>query len=174
MAFVTILPARYEVGDPVTADLIGDIVGDLNDHESRIDSVEASNKKIEIFKYLILNGSSFSTATGLDYYRAEDNITVTKVAIQIFEKNGVVSGTLEVDVKKSVTDLNSGSFTTIMTTKPSLNYATAVDYQESTNQVINVSSASINAGEYFRLDITSTPSGAGGVAPKFLVTVYGE
>jgi len=174
MAFVTINPAAIEVGDPVTADLLTKIKNNEDDHESRINSVEASNKKIEIFKYLILNGSSFSTATGLDYYRAEDTITVTKVAIQIFEKNGVVSGTLELDVKKSVTDLNSGSFTTIMTTKPSLDFSTAVDYQESTNQVINVASSTISPGQYFRLDITSTPSGSGGVAPKFLITVYGE
>ena len=174
MPFVIIAPARYEVGDPVTADLIGDMVGDLNDHESRIDSVETSIKKIEVFKYLLLNGSSFSTATGLDYYRAEDSFTITKVAIEIFEKNGVSSGILEIDVKKSVTNKNSGSFTTIMTTKPSINYATAVDNQESSNQVINVSSATITPGQYLRLDITSTPSGAGGVAPKFLITVYGE
>jgi hypothetical protein len=174
MPFVTINPAAIEVGDPVTADLLTKIKNNEDDHETRIDSLEATNKKIEVFKYLILNGSSFSTATGLDHYRAEDSFTVTKVAIQIFEKNGVSSGSLEIDVKKSVTNLNGASFSTIMTTKPSINFATASDYDESTNQVINTLNASVTAGQYLRLDITSTPSGASGVAPKFLVTVYGE
>lgn len=174
MTYTTIIAARYEVGDPVTADLVGDIVNNLDNLNVRVDNVEATNKKIEIFKYLFLNGSSFSTATGLDYYRAEDTFTVTKVAIEIFEKNGVTSGILEVDVKKSVTNKDGASFSTIMTTKPSLNYATAVDYQESSNQVINTLNASVTAGQYLRLDITSTPSGAGGIAPKFLITVYGE
>ena len=174
MPFVTINPAAIEVGDPVTADLLTKIKNNEDDHETRIDSLEATNKKIEVFKYLILNGSSFSTATGLDYYRAEDNFSVTKVAIQIFEKNGVSSGSLEIDVKKSVTNLDGTSFSTIMTTKPSISFATASDYDESTNQVINVLNSGITAGQYLRLDITSTPSGAGGVAPKFLITVYGE
>ena len=171
MTFVTIAPARYEVGDPVTADLVSDIVEDLNDLNTRTDSLETTNKKIDIFKFMLLNGSSFSTATGLAYYRAEDNFTITKGAIQIFEK-GSLAGTLELDVKKSTTNLDGPSFTTIFTTKPAIVYASAADYDESTNQVINSSSAIITAGDYLRLDITSAPTG--GVIPKILVTVYGE
>lgn len=171
MAYVTINAAAIEVGDPVTADLLAKIKANEDDLNTRVDSLEATNKKIEVFKFMLLNGSSFSTATGLAYYRAEDNFTITKGAIQIFEK-GSLAGTLEFDVKKSVTDLDGTSFTTIFTTKPSIVYASAADYDESTNQVINSSSAIITAGDYLRLDITSAPTG--GVVPKALVTVYGE
>lgn len=172
MAFTPINSTSIEVGDALKKELFDLVKTNLDDHETRINSVEATAKKIDVFKFLLLNGSSFSTATGIAYYRAEDDFTITKGAIQIFEK-GILTGFVEIDIKKSTTDMDNASFTSIFTTKPKITYASAVDYQESTNQVLNSSMTSIVSGNYLRLDITITPTNTG-VIPKLFITSYGE
>lgn len=171
MSYTSISSSSIEVGDALKKELFDLIKGDLDDHETRLNSVEATVKKIDVFKFLLLNGSSFSTATGLAYYRAEDDFTLTKGAIQIFEK-GSLAGFLEIDIKKSTTDLDGASFSSVYTTKPKITYSTASNYDESTNQVFDVSAIDIQAGDYLRLDITIAPTG--GVIPKIFITSYGE
>ena len=171
MAYTSINSASIEVGDSLKKELFDLIKTDLDDHEARINSLEATAAKVDIFKFLLLNGSSFSTATGLAYYRAEDTFTITKGAIQIFEKNGG-AGSIEIDIKVSTTDLNGTSFTSIFTTKPKLIYASIADYAESTNQVFDATKINIVPGDYLRLDVTIVPTS--GVLPKLLITSYGE
>jgi hypothetical protein len=172
MAFTQIDSASLDVGDPLKKELFDLIRSNEIDLNSRLNSVESTAKKIDIFKFLLLNGSSFPTATGIAYYRAEDDFTITKGAIQIFEK-GTLTGSVEVDIKKSTTDLDGVSFSSVFTTKPKIDFATASDYEESSNQVLNSSQAIISAGEYLRLDITITPTSTG-VIPKLLINCYGE
>jgi hypothetical protein len=171
MTFTTINSSSIEVGDAIKKELFDTIKTDLDDHETRINSVEATTKKIDVFKFLLLNGSSFSTATGIAYYRSEDAFTITKGAIQIFEK-GSLAGSIEVDIKKSTTDMDGASFSSIFTTKPKIIFSSASDYDESSNQVINSSVADIAVGDYLRLDITIAPTS--GVMSKMFITSYGE
>jgi hypothetical protein len=171
MAFTPINSAAIKIGDSLKKELFDLIKTDLDDHETRINSLESTAAKVDIFKFLLLNGSSFSTATGLAYYRAEDTFTITKAAIQIFEKNGG-AGSIEIDIKVSTTDLNGTSFTSIFTTKPKLIYASIADYAESSNQVFDAARINIVPGDYLRLDITIVPTS--GVLPKMLITSYGE
>lgn len=165
-------PTPKDVGDATKKEIYDNYDANFIDHESRINSLESSTSKINIFKFPLLNGSSFSTATGLAYYRAEDTFTITKAAIQIFEK-GSLTGAVEIDIKKSTTDMDNASFASIFTTKPKITYASAADYDESTNQVFNGSMINILPGDYLRLDITITPTNTG-VIPKLLITSYGE
>jgi hypothetical protein len=79
---------------------------------------------VDIINTTVTLGSSASTATGLLYYKATHNMNLTAVYAQLFEKNGISSGTLEVDVKKGTTpdatyiadtlieNFESGSFAT--------------------------------------------------------------
>lgn len=124
-----------------------------------------------VIKFYVVNGSSFSTATGLYYWESNDTFTITSAYIQIFEK-GTLTGTFEVDIKKSGTNLDSSSFSSIFLTKPSINLTSASNYTKSTNQVFDTSKVNMVPGEYLRLDITQTPTG--NVMSKFLITVYGE
>ena len=172
MAFTPINSASIEVGDALKKEIFDLVKSNFDDHETRINSVESSANKIDIFKFLLLNGSSFSTATGIAYYRAEDDFTITKGAIQIFEK-GTLTGAVEIDIKKSTTNMDNASFTSIFTTKPKITYASAADYDESSNQVLNGAMTSILSGDYLRLDITITPTNTG-VIPKLFITSYGE
>jgi len=171
MPFVTIDPLTIEVGDPLKAELFDKIKDNEDDLDSRVNTIETNATKIDVFKFLLLNGSVFSTATGLSYFRAESTFTITKGAIQIFEK-GSLAGFLEIDVKKSTTDLDTLSFSSIFSVKPKITYSTASDYDESSNQVLNGATTTISPGDYLRLDITIAPTG--GVVPKFFITVYGE
>jgi hypothetical protein len=171
MAFTPINSAAISVGSSLKKELFDLVKTDLDNHEERINSLESTAAKVDIFKFLLLNGSSFSTATGLSYYRAEDTFTITKAAIQIFEKNAG-AGSIEIDIKVSTTDLNGTSFTSIFTTKPKLIYASIADYAESSNQVFDAARINIVPGNYLRLDITIVPTS--GVLPKILITSYGE
>jgi len=170
MSFTAINSASIEVGDALKKELFDLIKNNFDDIETRVNAFESASSKIDIFKFLLLNGSSFPTATGLSYYRAETAFTITKSAIQVFETTGL-TGYIEIDIKKSITDMNSTSFTSIFTTKPKITLPGS-DYAESTNQVLNGSMINIVAGNYLRLDITITPTS--GPLPKMLITSYGE
>ena len=171
MAFSTISSLAIAIGKAITGDLWSTVKDNFDDHETRINSIEAGASKVPIIKFYALNASNFSTATGLFYWESDETFTITNAYVRIFEK-GSLTGTFEIDIKKSTTDLNSASFTTIFTTKPSITFASATDYQKSTNQVFDNTKISIVPGNYLRFDITQFPNSA--VMSKFLITVYGE
>ena len=171
MAYVTINPANIQVGDPITAELFTQIKDNLDDLNSRSTDLESTARKVPIFMFDLVNASSFATATGLAYYQSVDTFTVTSAEIRIYEK-GSLTGAVEIDIKRSTTDMDSGSFTSIFTTKPKITYASATNYDTSTNQVFNPGQISISPGDILRLDITETPSN--GPLPKLKLIVYGE
>lgn len=171
MAFTPINSNEIEVGDAIKAELWNKVKVDLDDLDSRTTNLEISTPKITFIKFLLLNGSVFPTATGLYYYEADEAFTITDVNIRIFEK-GSLTGAVEIDLKRSTTDMDNASFTTIFTTKPKITYASASDYDKSVNQVFNNAQINIAVGDILRLDITETPGN--GVLPKLLITAYGE
>lgn len=171
MPFVTIDPNSIQVGDPIKAELLNTIKDDLDYLNGEVNTLSISAKKVEVFKYWLLNGSSFPTATAIDYYEAIEDFILTDAVVRIFEK-GSLTGSVEIDVKRSTTDMDSASFTSVFTTRPSVNYTTAVDYQRSTNQVFDSAQTSIQAGDILRLDITGVPTS--GVLSRIQLIVYGE
>lgn len=171
MSFTPIDSSILDVGDPLKKDLFDLIRANEIDLNTRMSAQEVKSAKVPFMKFYLLNASSFSTATALVYYEADQNFTITDAFIRIFEK-GTLTGTIEIDIKKSTTDLNSTSFTSIFTTKPSITLSTAADYAASTNKVFNSSLITVQKGNFLRLDITQAPSN--GVLPKLLISVYGE
>lgn len=169
MAFVTIPSNAIDVGDPITKDLFDKIKDNFDDHESRLNSVESGNARVEILEGPVLLGGLIVTATGLMHYVASRSFTLTECRIGIFEKNGISSGTLEIDIKKNTTFDNTG-MVTVFTTRPSINYATASDYDFSTNQAFDGTKINIVADDVLRFDLTSIPAGVG----KFYIQFYGE
>lgn len=170
MAFDPILEEEIEVGDPLKKELFDKIRANLDDHEDRVNELETSAAKITVFKYLVINAAGANTMTGMDYFKADENFNLTHATIQIFEK-GSLTGALEIDVKKSTTDMDSASFSSVFTTKPKITMASASDYDTSTNQVFDNSQIAVAAGDYLRWDVTELP--AGGILGKFLITLYG-
>lgn len=171
MAFVTISSSEIEVGDPIKKELFDKIKANEDDHESRLNDVESNANKVIVFDETIYNGSSAGSMTGLQYFKAINPFILTFAEIQIFEK-GSLTGFLEIDIKKSTTTADTANFTSVFTTKPKITFATASDYDASTNQAYNAGLTSIAVDDWLRMDITILPGG--GTLGKFRVIIYGE
>jgi hypothetical protein len=103
--------------------------------------------------------------TGLAYFRAPSNLNISVVVLQVFEKNGVVSGNLEMDLKRNTTPADAG-MTSMFSVRPTLNFGVIADYATSSG---TLSTTSIPSGNFVRLDLTSIPSGFIG---KVQIMVY--
>jgi hypothetical protein len=169
--FSSISSLAIQVGSAIKKELWDKVKNNFDDHESRLNSVETVQKKIPVMKFDFRNATSLSTATGVYYWESDDDFTITDAFLRIYE-GGSLTGTLQIDIKKSTTDLNGTSFFTIFTTRPSINLATDPDYSASTNQVFDPGQINVAKGDFLRLDITQFPTN--GVLGKFLLTVYGE
>lgn len=167
MAYVA--PSTINVGDPVTATDYNILVNDVIDHESRIAAVEAFAQRVVFFDDVVWNATAASTLTGIAFVRVPVNCLLTEAKVAIYEK-GVLTGTLEIDVHKQASLDMTGSVS-VFTTRPSLAMASASNYDESTNAVFGAA-ATLTAGQYLRLDITSLPTN--GVMGRFYVTISGE
>lgn len=169
--FQVINPSEIEVGEAIKKELWDKTKASLDDLDARLTPVETISGKVVVFKFPLLNAASFSTLTGITYYTADFPFVLNNAYIQIFEK-GALTGTLEINVLKSTTDLDSPSFSSVFTTRPSINVGTSPNYTRSNNAVFDVSNSAVAAGNHLRLDITAMPTN--GVLSKFLLTIIGE
>lgn len=122
---------------------------------------------VEVFNHVITLGANASTLTGLNYFMVPQNITIKSVRLLVYNKSGVNSGNLEIDIKRNSTPDNSG-MTSILSARPLINFSTAADYDIS---VGTISTANISNNNFLRLDVTSIPAGWLG---KFQVICYAE
>jgi hypothetical protein len=117
---------------------------------------------LEIFNVTIEN---IVAKNGILYFKAPRDVTISTVSVQLFEKKGIVSGILEVDIKASSNKTpNASLMTSVFTTKPSLDFSSSgvVDYSQTTNQALSQTTNKIATGDFLRLDITSIPLGFNG------------
>jgi len=110
---------------------------------------------IELFNVTI---TSVAVASGYLHFKAPKNLLFSTIKAQIYEKNGIISGFLEIDIKKNNTPDDTG-MTSIFSIKPKTDFSTNVDYAEFTG---TLSSSGVNLGQYLRLDITQIPAGFSG------------
>ncbi len=167
MAFTSISSTLIAIGKAVKRELWLTTKNNFDDHESRLLDLETAGSLIQIFDVTVL-GADAATLTGLELYRAKQAIKIVRVQVQIFEKGSISSGTLSIDCKKSST--LGGSFSTILTTQGSINFATDPDYT-SDDAVINSSLNSLAIDEFIRIDVTSLPATPLG---RFRFIAYGE
>lgn len=125
-----------------------------------------SGAGVEVFNHTISIGSSVATLTGLSYFMAPAPFNITSVRLLVFSKNGISSGFLEVDIKKNTTP-DSVGMTSILATKPIINFAVDPDYTLNSGVI---STPAVSNNNFLRLDITSIPTGWAG---QFQVIVYG-
>lgn len=130
-------------------------------------NIPGLDSDFNIFNTTVTIGTSASSASGLLHFKAHQNMTLISLSAQIFEKNGISSGTLEVDVKKNSTPDDIG-MTSVCSVKPSFNFASISDYETSN---ATLSTTSISTGEYLRLDLTNIPAGFAG---HVQITLVGE
>lgn len=169
MAYTTISSAAIQVGKAIKKNLWDLVRSNFEDHEARIAAVETIGTVVEIIDETVYSATASASLTGLFFYKAKQNIRVTKLEIQIYEKGSISSGSLTVDVKKS-SSLNPIGFSSIMTTPATINFATAINYDLNAG-VINSTLNDVAVNEYLRLDVTALPSTP---LSKFRVLVIGE
>lgn len=169
MAFTTIPSALINVGKAIKKEIFTYVKDNFDDHESRLNTIEAGGStSIEIFNDLV-SVASTDTYTGIDYFVCYAPTTLDTVEIRIFAKGGITSGILEIDILKSTSDLDDSNFSSILTTKASIDFSTASDYDVSVNAVIDGDTSALTQGDILRLDITSIPAGL----ESFVVNVSG-
>lgn len=166
--FTSIPTSLTGVGKALKKELIDLIKNNFDDHETRITGLSLGSTPIEVFNLTVVNASSAQTFTGLTFYRACTSFSIATVQIAIFEKGVISSGNLTIDIKKSTTGLG-GTFTSILTTQPTIDFSSAANYATATG-ILSISEQSIAQNDILRLDVTGLPATTLG---KFRVLVYG-
>jgi len=95
-----------------------------------------------------------TSITGLSYFMAPSSFNLGLFRVVLFQKSGVSSGTLEVDIKYNTTPNNAG-MTSLLSTKPTFDFSVDADF--SLKSGVFSSTAIANNG-FIRLDITSKPA----------------
>jgi hypothetical protein len=158
MAYVTIDPTTIEVGDAITADLFTLIKDNLDDLDTRVTTLGSGSGTISLINTDVRIGSTDDQfLTGAFHFEVFQDCIITEGAIQLFEKSPATTGSLTVDVKKNTTT-NPAGFNTVFSSAPTINIATAADYDRATGTV-NPSAQTLTAGDIIRVDITSLPAG---------------
>lgn len=165
-----IVPTTKNVGDAIKKEDFDVIHNDLADLNARTSSVESASSVRELLTLDVRLAAGYTTLTGLIHFPCPFTITLTDCFIQIYEK-GSLTGTLEIDIKKNTTPDDTG-MTSVFSTKPSIAYSGASDYEKSTNQTFNVTQSTVDKDDILRVDITSLPTS--GYIGKFLLVLRGE
>ena len=174
MAFTTIPSSLFAVGKAVVKQLFQGIKDNQDDLNTRLSSVEALGNKRVFWDDLVRGASNFTVGTNAAQLRIEAAIDITDVIIAIYaDTTAITSGTLEIDIIKATGAGDGPDFTTsvsVFTTKPSIDFSTASDYDESINAIISVVNGSLVEGDYIQLNVTSKPAALG----KFFFYAIGE
>lgn len=157
MAFVAIDSNTIKVGDPITKELWDLIKSNFDNLDLRVNSLATSGGTIFIF-----NGDidfvGFSLTYGdIFYYKARQDFSINDFRAQLFDKQGVTSGNLVIDLQKA-TDTNDANFSTILTTTINFNFAVDAAYSEDV-ALIDSALNDILTGEVIRVKVTNIPTG---------------
>jgi hypothetical protein len=148
--FTALTSTEVASGKPVSATTTQKIKDNFDDHETRIESLEAS---IINFLPIILGVNGYyAVFNNVLKTTANSNLTITGVRILINVAGS--TGTTQIDVKRSRASVSSGAYQSIFSTLPSVASAAGNDALSS-NGVLDLTKVDIQAGDILRLDITS-------------------
>jgi len=163
MSFTAITSGEIESGKPVRSDTQTKIKDNFDDHESRLQSLEGGASTTYPPLILRVNGpySLYGALTSI--LKTTTNFPITITGVRLLIDTAGSAGITEIDVKYK---RGGGSWTSILTTLPSVSY-TAGNDALSSNGVVDVSESELEAGDIIRLDTTSVQTGGVG----FLVRI---
>lgn len=158
MAFTSLTTGEIAVGQPVSNETMDLIRTNLDDLDSRVQSLDLSSVQPPII--LAVNGiyTNF-VGNGILKTTLSYNIRVTGVFLLI--DNAGSASTTEIDIKYS---RSGGAYTSILSTLPAITYQGGNDSISSTGAystgaVVNPTYRDLQAGDIIRLDITSVQTG---------------
>ncbi len=157
MTFIPITTGEIAVGEPLTNSTATKIKDNFDNLDERITDVETGSSTVYGPIVLNVNGE-YSTLTTpyTNLLKTTINFNITVTGVRLIIDDAGTSGTTEIDIKFK---RGSGSYTSILSTKPSVAYS-AGDDSTSTNAVLNPGEVDLQAGDIIRLDLTSSQSRA--------------
>lgn len=158
MAFTTLNTSEIESGKPVASSMLSKVKDNFDDHETRISAIEASSADDYPPLILGVGGPYYVGGAVNGVLKTTVNFPITITGVRLLIDVAGSSGTTEVDVKFS---RSGGAYTSILTTKPSVGYASGND-AISSNGVVNATYKDLIAGDIIRLDLTSVQTGGRG------------
>jgi hypothetical protein len=166
MAFVAIDSSIIEVGDPITKEIMDLIKFNLDDLDARVTAVSVSGGSVYVLNgdYSLIGYSS--TQQDIFYYKAKQDFSVNEFSVQLFTKQGVVTGNLVLDLQKA-SNTNDANFSSILTTSLSFDFAVDADYS-SKSASIDAGLNDITSGQVLRIKVTGVPTGFYG---KILINI---
>jgi len=171
MVFDNTIDSEIAPGQAVKQELFKKHQDSLDAHETEIQTFAALAKKVVIFDGVVKNASSASSLTGLSAWRVPAAMTLIDAKLGLITPVGSLTGTLEMNVRKA-TSLDDSAAVSVFTTRPSIAMASASDYDESANMVLDANVKDLAVGEYLFLDISSLV--AGGIMGRFTVYLIAE
>lgn len=103
---------------------------------------------VEIFH---VNGTALQATSGYVHFVCPVALTFTAAKLLVFERNGIATGSLTVDVSRGPTP---STMTSMFSTKPTLAFGSVSDFA-SNSGIQNTTSC--YAGEVLRFDVSSVP-----------------
>jgi len=174
MAYTSVPASLFAVGKAVVKQLFQQISDNTDDLNTRLSSVEATGNKRVFWDGTVRGASNFTAGTNAAQLRVESSIDMTDVIIGIYDDTtAITSGILEIDIIKATGPGDGPDFSTsvsLFTTKPSIDFSTATDYEESSNMVLSVVNSALVVGDYIQLNIPSKPGALG----RFFFFAVGE
>ena len=185
MAFTSIVEGTIEVGKAIKKALFTQIKNNFDDHESRINNVEAGAGKVIVADFEVVGYISHYSAAellGIATFRAPSAFKLLEFTITIMNSaNGFDSGgnpvtsssagVLQLDLKKSTN--NGATYTSILSRKPSVDagyYAAGTSSNSSGNTSVIFASTSLNQDDMLRIDVTGLKDTQG----SFHISCYGS
>lgn len=155
MSFTALTTGEVTSGKPVATTTQSKIKANFDDHEARLEAIEANSSAGDppiTFRI----GGYYNTGTGI--LKTTTNMSLVITGVRILVDTAGASGTVQIDIKKK---RGAGAYTSIFTTLPSVVYSAGND-SISTNAVLDSGQSDFIAGDILRLDIVSGQTGGSG------------
>lgn len=163
MPFIPITEAEIEPGKSVRSETLDKIRTNLDELDSRATALEGGTNTVYPPIIFRVNGP-YSSLVGVDGVLSTTcnfNLTITGVYLICETAGSAGTTTVELEYKRG-----AGAWTAVCSTPPSLAHS-AGNYAQSTNAVLDPANVGIQAGDFLRINLTSTQT-----APKdFFVRV---
>ena len=152
MAFTALTTTELATGQPVSTVTQNKIRTNFDDHETRIEFLEAGNTTDFPCITMACLGNYYVYGTRAGVCQVAVNFSLNITGVRLYINGAGSSGTTSIDILKKS---GAGAWTSVLTTQPSVAYSAGND-SISTNGVINAAQQLVLAGDRLRLDLTGS------------------
>lgn len=150
MAYSAITTSEIATGQPVANTTQTKIKDNFADHETRILALEGGSSVAYPPIIMGVQGYYGDQGPADSWEKFIPNFALTITGIRLYIDQAGTAGSTEIDVQVK----RSGSYSSCFTTRPSVAFGAGND-AVSTNQVLDPTKVSVQAGEIIRLDTTA-------------------